>query len=290
MNKDEINKKISEIENDMIQADFWQNKDSAQEKIKNLGELKDQLSGFGKYDKGSAIVTIFSGVGGDDAEDWSRMLLEMYMGYVDKNGYKINFIDENKNPNGGYRSVTFEIAGKAAYKNLKNESGVHRLVRISPFNSNGKRQTSFSMVEVIPKMEKTDKEVEISDEEIEIEYTKSSGPGGQNVNKRETAVRIVHKESGLSVLSSNQRSQAQNKEQALEILKGKLYNLKKEQDEKKEAGMSVSKNTSAEWGSQIRSYVLHPYQMVKDHRTNTETSNIQAVLGGEIDLFIESMR
>jgi len=290
MNKDETQKQISEIEAEMLKPDFWNNPAEAQQKIQKLQELKDELEGFGKYDRGNAIATIFAGVGGDDAEDWSRMLLEMYMGYADKAGYKINFIDENKNANGGYRSVTFEIVGKEAYKNLKNESGVHRLVRISPFNSNGKRQTSFSMVEVVPKMTISDKEVDIPEDQLEIEYTKSSGPGGQNVNKRETAVRIVHKETGLSVLSSNQRSQQQNKEMALEILKGKLYNLKKEQEEKKEAGFSISKNTSAEWGSQIRSYVLHPYQMVKDHRTNTETSNVDNVLSGEIDLFIESMR
>jgi peptide chain release factor 2 len=290
MNKENINKEISEIEQEMIAVDFWNNPAEAQLRIKKLQELKDELEGFGKYDRGNAVVTIFSGVGGDDAEDWSRMLMEMYMGFVDKKGYKINFIDENKNPNGGYRSVTFEVVGKQAYKNLKNESGVHRLVRISPFNSNGKRQTSFSMVEVIPKLEKSDESVKISNDDITVEYTRSSGPGGQNVNKRETAVRIVHKESGISVLSSNQRSQLQNQEQAMEILKGKLYILRKEEDEKKQAGMSISKTTSAEWGSQIRSYVIHPYQMVKDHRNNTETSNVQSVLGGEIDLFIESMR
>lgn len=290
MLKSEIQNKISEIEQEMLLPDFWNNPDAAQKKIKKLQELKDELAGFGRYDRRNAVVTIFSGAGGDDAEDWSRMLLKMYMGYANRAGYKINFIDENQNPNGGYRSVTFEIVGDLAYKNLKNESGVHRLVRISPFNANGKRQTSFSMVEVIPKMEKSDNEIPLADDEIEIEYTKSSGPGGQNVNKRETAVRIVHKETGISVLASNQRSQQQNKEQALEILKGKLYTLKKEQQEKREAGLSISKTTNAEWGSQIRSYVLHPYQMVKDHRTKVETSNVDSVLSGEIDLFIESMR
>jgi peptide chain release factor 2 len=290
MSKDETQKQITEIEQEMMMPDFWNNKDIAQQKIKKLQELKDELEGFGKYDRGNSIITIFSGAGGDDAEDFTSMLLKMYMGYADKNNYRINFIDENQNPNGGYRSVTFEVEGKESYKNLKNESGVHRLVRISPFNANGKRQTSFSMVEVIPKMEKSDSEVEIPEDEIEIEYTKSSGPGGQNVNKRETAVRIVHNETGLSVLSSKQRSQAQNQEKALEILKGKLYTLRKKQEADKQAGMSVSKSTSAEWGSQIRSYVLHPYQMVKDHRTNTETSDVSKVLGGEIDLFIESMR
>lgn len=290
MNKSEIQKEVSVIEQEMTQSDFWNNKELAKQKIKKLQNLKDEIQGFGKYDRGNAVVTIFSGAGGDDAEDWSRMLLEMYMSFSDKNSYKINFIDENQNPNGGYRSVTFEVTGKNVYKNLKNESGVHRLVRISPFNSNGKRQTSFSMVEVIPRMEKSDKEVDILDDEVEVEYTKSSGPGGQNVNKRETAVRVTHKETGISVISSNQRSQLQNHEQALEILKGKLYKLKKEQEDKKQDGMSISKNTSAEWGSQIRSYTLHPYQLVKDHRNNIETSNVYDILGGDLDMFISSMK
>jgi peptide chain release factor 2 len=288
--KEEIQKEISQIEKDMLQSDFWNNPDQAQQKIKKLQELKDELEGVGKYDKRNAVITIFSGAGGDDAEDWSRMLLEMYMNYATSKNYKVNFIDENQNPNGGYRSVTFEIEGKYAYANLKNESGVHRLVRISPFNANSKRQTSFSMVEVIPKMQKTDSDIQIPEEDLDTEYTKSSGPGGQNVNKRETAVRIVHKPTNISVLSSNQRSQAQNKDTALEILKGKLFALKQEQEQQQQAGLSISKTTSAEWGSQIRSYVLHPYQMVKDHRSNTETSDVKGVLNGKIDLFIESMR
>jgi peptide chain release factor 2 len=288
--KANIKTEIEEIEKEMLLPDFWNDSAAAQQKIKKLQELKDELEGFGKYDKGNAVVTIFSGVGGDDAEDWSAMLLNMYMKYADRKNYKINFIDENQNSNGGYRSVTFEMIGKAAYGNLKNESGVHRLVRISPFNSAGKRQTSFSMVEVVPHFEKNDNSIKINDDELEIEYTKSSGPGGQNVNKRETAVRIVHKPTNISVLSSNQRSQIQNKEKALEILKGKLYTLQKENEEKKQDSMAVSKNTNAEWGSQIRSYVLHPYQMVKDHRTNTETSNVDAVLNGDIDLFITTMQ
>ncbi len=290
MNKEEIEKRISELESEMQKPDFWQDKNQAQSTIKELQENKDSLLGLGKYDRGNATLTIFSGVGGDDAEDWSRILLEMYLKYAEKNNYIINFLDENQNDNGGYRSVTFEIIGKNAYGNLKNESGVHRLVRISPFNSAGKRQTSFSLVEVTPQFDKSDQVIKISEDDINIEYTKSGGPGGQNVNKRETAVRIVHKPTKLTVLVSNERSQAQNKEKALELLRGKLYNLEKELKEKKQSDMSISKITNAEWGNQIRSYVFHPYKMVKDHRTNLETSNVDAVLSGEIDLFIESLK
>lgn len=290
MNKDEIQKKISEIENAMMQADFWNDKNLAQAKIREMQDLKDSLEGIGKYDKGNAVVTIFSGVGGDDAEDWTAILLNMYSKYAEKHNYLINFLYENKNDNGGYRTVTFEIAGKNAYGNLKHESGVHRLVRISPFNASAKRQTSFSMVEVIPQFDHNDDTVKISPDEIDVEFTKASGPGGQNVNKRETAVRVVHKATKLSAFVSNERSQAQNKEKALEILKGKLFALRKIEEEAKQSGMSISKTTSAEWGSQIRSYVMHPYKLVKDHRTKVETSDINGVLAGEIDMFIDSMK
>ncbi len=285
-NKDKIKIEIDQIEQDMMSPNFWEDKILAQGKIKKLSTLKSELAGFGKYDSGNAVVTIFSGAGGDDAEDWSRMLLDMYLKFADRKNFKINFIDENQNPNGGYRSVTFEIIGKNVYKILKNESGVHRLVRISPFNSNGKRQTSFSMVEVVPQFDKTDQSISLNEEDLEIEYTKSSGPGGQNVNKRETAVRIIHKPTNLSVLSCNQRSQIQNKEKALEILKGKIYLLKQKQQSENQSDLAISKNTDATWGSQIRSYVLHPYKLVKDHRNEVETSNVDAVLNGDLDIFI----
>ncbi len=290
MDKAQITEEISQIETAMSAPDFWSDVTGAQAKIKRLQELKDMVSGLGKYDRGNAVVTIFSGAGGDDAEDWSAMLLKMYSKYAERNGYGINILYSNQNPNGGYRTITFEVNGKNAYGNLKNESGTHRLVRISPFNANSKRQTSFSMVEVIPQLDKADGTVKIPPEELEIESAKASGPGGQNVNKRETAVRIVHIPTKLSVFVSNERSQAQNKEKALEILRGKLYALKKIEDEKTQAGMSVSKTSTAEWGSQIRSYVLHPYKLVKDHRNKVETSDIDGVLAGEIDLFIDSMK
>ncbi len=282
---DDIKQRIEQLEGEMQQPDFWTDKDKAQEKIKELGELKDALLGEGKYDKGDAIITLFSGAGGDDAEDFSRILLEMYMKFADRKGFVFSLLHENQNDHGGYRNITFQLSGRGAYGLLKNESGVHRLVRISPFNAKQLRHTSFSLVEVIPNFEKV-KELKIPDDELKIEYTKSSGPGGQNVNKRETAVRIVHLPTNISVHCDSGRSQAQNKEKALAILSGKLYKLQEEQRIKKEQGMYVSKTTEIEWGSQIRSYVFHPYKMIKDHRTGFEERDIDKVLAGDIDGFL----
>lgn len=288
-NLDEIEKKISEIEMQMLASDFWSDKNKAQAAIKELGELKMKKEGGGPYDKSNAIMTIFSGAGGDDAEDFSRMLLSMYLRYIGKNGWSAEILHENQNDHGGYRNVTIEINGKNVYGTLKNESGVHRLVRVSPFNAKKLRHTSFSLVEVIPKFEKAaTADVEIPDSELKVEFSRSSGPGGQNVNKRETAVRLVHIPTNLSAHSENQRSQAQNKEKALQILKGKLYKALEEDRVKKEKGMYISKTTSIEWGNQIRSYVQHPYKMVKDHRTDVETSDVEGVLEGNIDEFIEA--
>ena len=206
-------------------------------------------------------------------------------------------VHENQNDHGGFRNVTVEIhgspstsSGQGPYGTLKNESGVHRLVRVSPFNAKQKRHTSFSMVEVIPKLSQTDKRVEIPESDLDISFARAGGPGGQNVNKRETAVRIVHRPTNLSVHVTNERNQAQNKEKALQILKGKLYKLREEERIAKEKGMQISKTTSVEWGNQIRSYVLHPYKMVKDHRTGVETSQVDKVLAGDIDDFIEAER
>ena len=273
----------------MLEADFWNDKNKAQAVLKELAELKAKKEGLGKYDKGNAILTIISGAGGDDAEDFSAMLLSMYMKYADKKGWGISFVHEHKNDHGGYRNVSFEIKGKNSYGNLKNESGVHRLVRVSPFNAKKLRHTSFSLVEVLPKFSKLEeKDVIIPEADLKIEFSRSSGPGGQNVNKRETAVRIVHIPTGISVAASGERSQEQNRESALAILRAKIF--KKAEEEKKtvEESMKNTKNTEIEWGSQIRSYVLHPYKMVKDHRTEAETSNVDAVLDGEMDLFIEA--
>lgn len=285
--KEEIQKKIEELEASMGSPDFWSDKDKAQRTIKEIQDLKDEAEGFGKYDKGDAVMTVFSGAGGDDAEDFSAMLLEMYFKYFQKKGWVVSLVHENKNDHGGYRNVTIEISGKNVYGTLKNESGVHRLVRVSPFNANQKRHTSFSMVEVIPKFEKSG-EIEIPEGDLQVEFARSSGPGGQNVNKRETAVRVVHIPTGMAVHAESERSQAQNKEKALAILTGKLYKKIEEERQAEEKGMYISKSTQIEWGNQIRSYVTHPYKMVKDHRTGVETSNVDAVLDGNLEEFIEA--
>jgi len=286
-NKEEIQKKITGIEAEMNRPDFWADKASAQEVIKEYENLKLELEGVGKYDKGNAIMTIFSGAGGDDSEDFSAMLLNMYSRYVENKGWGWRVLHQNQNDHGGYRNVTVEIKGKNVYGKLKNESGVHRLVRLSPFNANQLRHTSFSMVEVIPEFDKV-KELEIPEQELRVEFARSSGPGGQNVNKRETAVRVVHIPTGIAVHSEAERSQADNRAKALSILAAKLYKIREEERIAKEKGMYISKTTTAAWGNQIRSYVLHPYKMVKDHRTNVETSDTESVLNGELDTFIEA--
>lgn len=284
---DSKKKRIEEIEKAMAEADFWADKDKAQKLIKESQELKLELEGGDKYDKGDAVMTIFSGAGGDDAEDFSAILLRMYFKYFEKKGWTTRILHENNNDHGGYRNVTIEVSGKNSYGTLKNESGVHRLVRISPFNASQKRHTSFSMVEIIPKFEKTS-EVDIPEDELEVSFARSSGPGGQNVNKRETAVRIVHLPTKLSVHVSSERSQADNREKGLNILKGKIFKMREDERIAKEKGMYISKTTSVEWGNQIRSYVLHPYKMVKDHRTDFETSKVEDVLEGNLDSFIEA--
>lgn len=291
MQKDteEIKKEIEKLEAEMAQGNFWEDKVKAQATIKKIGELKDELLGAEKYDKGNCILSILSGAGGDDAEDFSAMLLRMYMKYIERQGWEINLIHENKNDVGGYRNVSIEIIGKNSYGMLKNESGVHRLVRISPFNAKSLRHTSFSLVEVIPEFEKNSKVIELKPDELKIELSKAGGPGGQNVNKRETAVRVVHLPTNLSVHVTSERSQEQNKEKALEILKGKLFKKMEADKAREKEGYSVSKTTEIEWGSQIRSYVLHPYKLVKDHRTEVEIRDVNAVLlNGQIDKFIEA--
>ncbi len=275
----------------MSQTDFWSDKNKAQATIKRIQDLKIEIEGGGKYDSGNAVMTIFSGAGGDDAEDFSAMLLNMYFKFCTNNNFLVTVLHENKNDQGGYRNVTVEISGKKAYGTLKNESGVHRLVRISPFNAKSLRHTSFSLVEVIPEFAKQKgkaDDLEIPDDELKVEFSRSSGPGGQNVNKRETAVRVVHIPTNLSAQSDNERSQAQNKEKAVSILKGKIYKALEEERVKKEKGMYISKTTQIEWGNQIRSYVLHPYKMVKDHRTGVEISNVDAVLSGELEELINA--
>ncbi len=284
-----ITEEIKRLEGEMLSPDFWSDKNKAQNVLREIAELKNKKEGIGKYDKGNAILTIISGAGGDDAEDFSSMLLSMYMKYVNKKGWKIAFVHEHKNDHGGYRNITMEISGRGVYGTLKNEGGVHRLVRISPFNAKKLRHTSFSLVEVLPKFSKLEeKDILIPDADLKIEFARSSGPGGQNVNKRETAVRIVHVPTGLAVHASGERSQEQNREQAMAILRAKIFKRAQEEKRSVEESMKINKGMEIEWGNQIRSYVLHPYKMVKDHRTDVETSNVDAVLDGEIDIFIEA--
>ena len=292
----DVEKAIENLEAQMQTPDFWNDKNKAQATLKELAELKAQKEGLGKYDRGSAIVSIIAGAGGDDAEDFSRMLFEIYLKFANRKGWGINFIHENKNDHGGYRNISFEIvgnpstgSGQGPYGTLKNESGVHRLVRISPFNAKKLRHTSFSLVEVLPKFSKLEeKNIIIPSQDLKIEFSRASGPGGQNVNKRDTAVRIVHIPTNISVHAATERSQEQNRELALAILRAKIF--KKAMAEKKsiEESMQATKNTEIEWGNQIRSYVLHPYKMVKDHRTGAETSQVDAVLNGDLELFVEA--
>ena len=286
---DDTQDRISEIEEAMLQPDFWNDPAAAQALIKEMQELKDAADGKGKYDKNDAVVTIVAGAGGDDAEDFARMLVEMYQRYAESRGWSVVVLDSHANDHNGYRNITFQVSGADAYGTLQSESGVHRLVRISPFNAGGKRQTSFVLVEVSPQIADV-KEVDVLPEEIGISFAKSGGAGGQNVNKRETAVRIVHTPTNISVNVSSERSQQQNREKALQLLAGKVFAFREAQQKRELKGLSVEKSVKIEWGSQIRSYVLHPYQMVKDHRTNTETSQVEKVLNGDIQQFLDTAK
>ena len=291
MNKEELEERILEIEEQMSDASFWEDKQRADDAMSELNHLKGQLSRTQSnevnYDTGNAVMTIMSGAGGTDAEDFTRLLYEMYQKYADGRGWKWCVVHDHSTEHGGYKNVTVEIIGKGAYGTLKLESGVHRLVRISPFDADKQRHTSFSMVEVIPKFEKPG-QIEIPEDEIEVDFAKSGGPGGQNVNKRETAVRMTHTPTGLTVHADGERTQQANRDRARQLLEAKLWHKQEEERRAKEEAMFVSKTTDAEWGSQIRSYVFHPYQQVKDHRTGETVQDVEVVLDGEIQPFIDA--
>lgn len=248
----------------------------------------------GKYDKGNAVLSIYSGAGGQDARDWATILLRLYERYCQQKEFKTKILEQSFGEGGGpegrigTKSVALEIKGRHAFGFLKKESGVHRLVRISPFSSQKLRHTSFALVEVLPEISKIDEEeIKINPDDLRIDVFRASGPGGQYVNKRESAIRITHLPTNIMVSCQSERLQGLNRERAMKLLYAKLYQ-RKERERKKEIKAVKGKQVSAEWGNQIRSYVLHPYKMVKDLRTNIETSNVEAVLDGNLDEFIEA--
>jgi peptide chain release factor 2 len=274
---------LAEMNDESLRADLEREVESIESSVSHH-EFTAMLSG--KYDRGDALLAIHAGAGGTDSQDWAEMLERMYLRWAEMKNYKIEILDLTEGEEAGIKSITIAVDGRYAYGYLRSEKGVHRLVRLSPFDAAHRRHTSFALVEVLPQVE-DDADVQINADDLRIDVYRSSSAGGQNVQKNATAIRLTHLPTGIVVTCQNERSQAQNRENAMRVLRARLLELKQQEQEEKIAELR-GEYQKAEWGSQIRSYVLHPYQMVKDHRTDYETGNTQAVLNGDLDGFIDA--